>query len=138
MNSYLKKNAKAANEKNNKTYQILFSQLQNFKDIVSGNAPSDRLPTNGEAIINFSDLKQGLLEPPPPPKGKKKKESTRIKKDVEMVKMEKDAIKQMEDKDVEIDNMLGKVIDQVELLKVKAVQMGKALDQTIKQIDDLD
>lgn len=72
MNNYLKKNVKAATEKNNKTYEILYSQLMNFKDIVSGNAPSDRLPTNGDMVINFSDVRDKLIEPPPQPKGKKK------------------------------------------------------------------
>lgn len=55
-----------------------------------------------------------------------------------MVRMEKEAMESMEEKDKEIDDMLGKVIDQVDLLKVKAIQMGQALDTTIKQIDNLD
>lgn len=141
MNTYLKKNAKAATDKNNKTYEILYSQLMNFKDIVSGNSPTDRmLITNGEMVINLSDQRTQLLEPPPQQstKGKKKKESTRIKKDVEMVNLENKAMEDFEAKDKQIDDMLDKVIDQVDLLKVKAIQMGQALDVTIKQIDNLD
>lgn len=87
----------------------------------------------------MNDMRNQLLEPPPQQgKGKKKKESTRIKKDVEMTKIEKEKIEEWEDKDKEIDDMLVKVIDQVDQLKVKAVQMGQALDVTIKQIDNLD
>lgn len=40
MNNYLRKNAKAATEKNNETYRLLYEQVMNFKDIISGNISS--------------------------------------------------------------------------------------------------
>lgn len=71
-----------------KTYEIFYTQMMNFKAILSGDMSSERMPMKGDMTINFSDMKAQLLEPPPPQKGKKKqKESTRVKKAVEMTQI---------------------------------------------------
>ena len=138
MNEHLKRNAKAATEKNLRAYELLRSQVLTLKEILSGGAPSERLPGNGDLSVNFSDVRQQLLESPPPKR--KEKESTRVRKERagEASAIEMNQMESWKRRDEEIDDMLVGVISKVDELKEKAKLMGTALDTTLLQISQLD